>query len=303
MKRWFLFPLLLIILTGCNDSSEEAYNNSFQNGLDYIAAEDFIRAEVHFEQALEVKPDDERATRMLSQIELYQSAMSYFDSEQYDESIEELLKLKDIKDGSTGMIAIADRFIATAEEAIENLSVETSDVEAAEIETEDNDEYEIEEEESTNDDEIVLEDVQIENTEIENSDDVESSEEINKTSENTFGNYVGNYLMFYSEPFTSDPDYIFVLTENAIYSGMMSSEWVMGNINQHWVDDDILHLDVSYIDFDGNIEGTNVMKMSLVTDNNDKKLYIEGADSEMYKVSDKTLEDYGISNPASSWVD
>lgn len=49
MSKWLVLIIVLLGLSGCKDESGEAYTMSIQNGLDYLAAEDYNRAEGYFE--------------------------------------------------------------------------------------------------------------------------------------------------------------------------------------------------------------------------------------------------------------
>lgn len=71
-KVLFIGLLLILILSGCN---QEVYNNSIQKGLDFIASEEFKKAEGAFEIALSEKKQDERATALLEQTRNYQDAL------------------------------------------------------------------------------------------------------------------------------------------------------------------------------------------------------------------------------------
>src|SRR5699024_3327530 len=64
-KNILLSLLILIVLIGC--SNDDVYNNSIQKGLDYMASEEYKKAESAFELALDEKPDDEKATALLGQ--------------------------------------------------------------------------------------------------------------------------------------------------------------------------------------------------------------------------------------------
>src|SRR5690625_3100706 len=97
MKRVLIIcSLILIVLIGC--SNDEAYNNAIEKGLDYIASEDYQKAESAFELALDEKTDDEKASNLLKQTISYQEAKKAFedaDFELAEEKSNEVIKLED----------------------------------------------------------------------------------------------------------------------------------------------------------------------------------------------------------------
>ncbi|GEK90337.1 hypothetical protein SAMN04488100_1584 [Alkalibacterium putridalgicola] len=99
MSKWLTLPVLLVLVTACNDGTDEIYNSSFQDGLDHIAAEDFVRAEVYLEQALDARPDDQRTIDLMFQIKHYQKAVEHFDRGEFDNSLEELDRVIDTENG------------------------------------------------------------------------------------------------------------------------------------------------------------------------------------------------------------
>ena len=71
----YLFLATIFVVVGCGNKSEEKYNSAIQKGLDNLAAENYEKATVSFEVALEEKPDDKRAKALLSQTESFDLAL------------------------------------------------------------------------------------------------------------------------------------------------------------------------------------------------------------------------------------
>lgn len=102
MKRvLILFSSLFLI--ACNNLDEEQYNESIQLGLDYIAAEDYTRAQIQFEQALSKVPEDVRANSLLTQTIHYESALKAIKEGNEDKGIGEAQKVIEIEKGSEGL--------------------------------------------------------------------------------------------------------------------------------------------------------------------------------------------------------
>lgn len=133
MSKLIILPLLLVFIMGCNDGAEEAYNNSFNNGLDSIASEDFVRSEVYFEQALDARPDDQRALSIIYQLKQYQEAENNYDLEKYDESLENIEHVINTQNGSSGMTSKAQNLKDKVQLAAKQLTT-TVEFEAIDLE-------------------------------------------------------------------------------------------------------------------------------------------------------------------------
>lgn len=102
IKYIFLsLALLLILLVGCAEAGNEAYDEALNNGLEEIRIENYEKAEEYFEMALEEEADDVRAETLLNQTQSYVAAVSFFDQEQYDEAIEKAEFIQSLEDGSS----------------------------------------------------------------------------------------------------------------------------------------------------------------------------------------------------------
>ena len=73
----------LLLLTGCGNAEQEAYNDAIQKGLDILNAEQYEKAEAYFEIALENQPDDEKAKAYLAQTKIYREAKDFYDGKEY----------------------------------------------------------------------------------------------------------------------------------------------------------------------------------------------------------------------------
>ena len=95
IKKVLISIVLFIILVGC--SNDDAYNNAIEKGLDYIAIEEYKKAESAFELALDEKKDDEKATALLEQIGYYQELLHAIEDKEWDivdEKANEIIKIK-----------------------------------------------------------------------------------------------------------------------------------------------------------------------------------------------------------------
>lgn len=101
----------LLLLAGCGNAAQEAYNESIQKGLDILSAEQYEKAEAYFEIALENQPDDEKATAYLAQTQIYREAKDFYDSKEYAEALEKAQQVVDSENGLEGLIAKATAII------------------------------------------------------------------------------------------------------------------------------------------------------------------------------------------------
>ncbi|EGP5301835.1 hypothetical protein EAC14_11890 [Enterococcus faecium] len=116
MKKVFLmFGLMIILMSGCGNN-KETYNNAIQSGLDSLAAEEYEKAEVHFEMAVEEGVDDGKAENLLKQTVNYRKAKSALEKEDLPSS-EELANLViNQENGSEALIMKAEIILSEIEE-------------------------------------------------------------------------------------------------------------------------------------------------------------------------------------------
>lgn len=100
----YLFLATIFVVAGCDNKSEEKYNSAIQKGLDNLAAENYEKATVSFEIALEEKPDDKRAKALLSQTESFDLALESLEDEELELAAENAENVKKTKDGSEALI-------------------------------------------------------------------------------------------------------------------------------------------------------------------------------------------------------
>lgn len=221
-KLWLILSLFLVFMTGCNEGTDEAYNESFQNGLDYIAAEDFIRAEVHLEQALEARPDDERAINLISQIQHYMKAMEYYNLEEYDATIDELDYVIHTDNGSSGLVAKAqdmiDRVELTMDEITALIEADTETEALLDADKEAEGQPEETEDETITDQSNILEN-QVEAAAAEEMESAISStvDTDPETVEYHFEDFHGYFANFEGEPYYSELVHLIILTDSKYY--------------------------------------------------------------------------------------
>lgn len=109
-KRYLLIAGLLL-LVGCGNADQEAYNEAIQKGLDILSAEQYEKAEAYFEIALENQPDDEKAKAYLAQTQIYREAKDFYESKEYAEALEKAQQVVDSENGLEGLIAKATAII------------------------------------------------------------------------------------------------------------------------------------------------------------------------------------------------
>ena len=106
-----LLIAVLLLLAGCGNAEQEAYNEAIQKGLDILSAEQYEKAEAYFEIALENQPDDEKAKAYLTQTQIYREAKDFYDSKEYAEALEKAQQVVDSENGLEGLISKATAII------------------------------------------------------------------------------------------------------------------------------------------------------------------------------------------------
>lgn len=101
----------LLLLAGCGNADQEAYNEAIQKGLDNLSAEQYEKAEAYFEIALETQPEDEKATAYLAQTQICREAKGFYDSKEYAEALEKAQQVVESENGLEGLIATATAII------------------------------------------------------------------------------------------------------------------------------------------------------------------------------------------------
>lgn len=130
MRKLILMTLFtFIVLVGC--SNDEAYNNAIQKGLDYVASEEYSKAESAFELALDEKKEDEKATVLLSQTIDYQEVVKAMEEGEYDLAKEKANAVIELDGGSSALVKKSEDALASMKDFEGKLSEVTKDYEKA----------------------------------------------------------------------------------------------------------------------------------------------------------------------------
>lgn len=88
MSRWVVVLVLCgLTLSGCSNKSDEAFHSAMTDGIEAVASEDYSKAEVFFEIALEEKSDDSKAKNYLMGIEKLQELLKKQDEGEFEEGL------------------------------------------------------------------------------------------------------------------------------------------------------------------------------------------------------------------------
>lgn len=124
-NKYVLFiTALFFILVSCS-GKEAAYEEAINEGLSHLENDEYELAEQSFQNALEIKPEDEYANNLLSQTELIQEAYQHFDEENIEEAVETIKKIIEIEDGSEHLVMRANEI----QEEIDNLLAKVEQIE------------------------------------------------------------------------------------------------------------------------------------------------------------------------------
>lgn len=277
--------MTLIILAGCAADSEDAYDIHYQAGMDHLIAENYPGAEASFLEALDARPDNARIMNLMYQIEHYQNGVEFFDLKDYDSAIESLDFVIEVEDGSEDMVERAEELSVNAQAALEQL-IMASRVQGA-LAEEDNDSGTHTEDSSRTD--TGETEVYSQNQGNDENSDTSSETTRMNSDDLKFEDFQGNYVMFYAEPFESEPYFIVEITDVEIREGFALSEYSTMIINDYWIDGDKLTVDGTSYGFHGELEDDDIHEYR-VRMNDRKELYFDGADVTMYEVSDQELK-------------
>lgn len=126
---------IFTVLVGC--SNDEAYNNAIQKGLDYVASEEYSKAESAFELALDEKKEDEKATVLLSQTIDYQELIKAMEEGEFDLAKEKAHAVIELEGGSSALVKKSEEALALMGVYEEQLAEVTQDYEKGQKQFED----------------------------------------------------------------------------------------------------------------------------------------------------------------------
>lgn len=113
-KRYGLTLLMLVlVLVGCAEANQEAYNEAINSGLEELRIEQYEEAEASFETALNEKPEDERAAILLKQTQGYREALQLLEDEQFAEATEKAEWVQSVEEGSSYLVFKAGELLDT----------------------------------------------------------------------------------------------------------------------------------------------------------------------------------------------
>ncbi|CZR06992.1 hypothetical protein SAMN05216375_13716 [Trichococcus ilyis] len=121
----------LLLLAGCGNADQEAYNEAIQKGLDILSAEQYEKAEAYFETALENQPDDEKAKAYLEQTQTYKEAKGLYDSKEYSEALEKAQQVVEAENGLERLITKASAIIEEVDAEKDHIDAEMDKAKAA----------------------------------------------------------------------------------------------------------------------------------------------------------------------------
>lgn len=127
-KILFSSLVFLFILAGCNNN---AYENAIQKGLDYIASEDYKKAEAAFELALEGEKGGSEAKALLTQLRNYLEALDALELAKLELATEKAEEVSKLTEGSGALIHKADELLLSIEDLLTKQSALTENYDLA----------------------------------------------------------------------------------------------------------------------------------------------------------------------------
>lgn len=99
----------LFMLAGCGNKGQEACDTAMEKGIQSVVSEEYAKAEVSFELALESNKEDKKATLYLNQVQNYVQAKAEFEKKDYSGAQKTLEKVLKSKDGLKEILKAADK--------------------------------------------------------------------------------------------------------------------------------------------------------------------------------------------------
>lgn len=99
----------LFIVAGCGNNGQEAYDTAMEKGIQSVVSEEYAKAEVSFELALESNKEDKKATLYLNQVQKYVQAKAEFEKKDYSGAQKTLEKVLKSKNGLKEILKAADK--------------------------------------------------------------------------------------------------------------------------------------------------------------------------------------------------
>lgn len=113
----------LFMLAGCGNNGQEAYDTAMEKGIQSVVSEEYAKAEVSFELALESNKEDKKATLYLNQVQNYVQAKAEFEKKAYSSARKTLEKVLKSKDGLKEILKAADKLNQEIEAIQKEVSV------------------------------------------------------------------------------------------------------------------------------------------------------------------------------------
>lgn len=109
--------IMILFLQGCADNNSK-FNDYLEKGLDSLITEDYAKAEVYFENAVEINNEDRKAQNLLEQTKYMKSAVYYYDNGNEDEALGNLSIVIGVEGGSVGLQSKAKKLEETINQKI-----------------------------------------------------------------------------------------------------------------------------------------------------------------------------------------
>ncbi|MGM0140191.1 hypothetical protein IGI65_002675 [Enterococcus sp. DIV0755b] len=98
MKKILLgLAIISLLLVGCSNKSEEAYQSAMTDGIQAVADQNYPKAKGYFETALKEKNDDKKAENYLAAVKNYQILLKYQEEEDLEKGLDLSTKLSNDK--------------------------------------------------------------------------------------------------------------------------------------------------------------------------------------------------------------
>lgn len=258
--RVLFTSVISFVLVGCMDATAGNYNESIELGIEYMAEEDYVNAEIKFEEALESKPGDKYAESVIEQIKFYRKALKENENGDKEKALALVENAAAVIDGSEKLNLKSIALMKRVQEEIDKQQAETEEARAqAEKEAEESARKEDAEKEA----ELVAD---------------KAAVVASKTTPYTYADFKGIYAMYEGVPFNSKVVATYILSDKYLTDIVADwMEYTVAEISSVNVEGDTL-----YLDYEGETEGPITFPAGTLTaqlqhtDNDEKALIVNG---------------------------
>lgn len=157
--KWLVVLMAATGLVGCGQDQSTQYNELIYSGLDYLVMGEYTRAEVQFQQALNLNTEDIYAKSLVEQSALFNQAQQAYEAGDREKANTLAERVTEQEEGSQGLIIQAEAFIQEMQADMQEDSVHEEAAGGADAESISSEDINISGSDETDDGEVTIPEV------------------------------------------------------------------------------------------------------------------------------------------------